>query len=81
MDKLVEHGQIGYTVMEDQSSELPIEDLRTKLLTLDIITALTEKFSDHDSEVREAAINFMDKIVEYGQFNRQVREKIRHLNL
>jgi hypothetical protein len=60
---------------EDQISESSTEDFRNKLLTPKLITAMTGKLSDGESDVRQAAVNVVGKLLEHGWFDFQIVEE------
>jgi hypothetical protein len=61
----------------NQSSEPAPDDIRTTLVTTELVTAVIDSISDYDEDVQRAALNVIRKMAEYGQFGRRSKPFIR----
>jgi hypothetical protein len=66
---------------EDRLSESSTEYFHNKFLTPEIITAITGRLSDSDSDVRRTAVDAIGEWMVHGELEGQVVQKISYLSL
>jgi hypothetical protein len=66
---------------DDQLSKSSTEDIRTKFLTPEVVTAIAGTLSGHNMYIRWTAMDVIGKLVVHGQFDRQVVQTTSDINL